>query len=321
MIILINLIDNKYEILSDMKQRPTIRQLEFLIALYECQNFSKAATACFVTQSTMSAGIKELETILSASLVERTRRSLLFTTLGKKVVAQARSLILKSDEILEASKMACKPFAEPIRCGIIPTIAPFLLPDMIKVLKSDIPGAKLYIREDKSQVIVDKLKLGELDIIIVALPYPLENLVSHTVGSEKFVAAVMKEHPLAKQTAIPLNAFKNERVLMLEEGNCLRDHALSLCKFIDTRKTAEFQGTSLHTLLQMVGSGLGMTIIPEMALRAGILNNTDLVAVPIASSAIGRDIAVVWRENSPREEEFSKLTDIIGNVLIKQAGL
>ena len=304
-----------------MKQRPTIRQLEFLIALYEHQSFSKAAVACFVTQSTMSAGLKELESILGASLVERTRRSLLFTALGEKVVSKARSLILISDEILDASKMTSEPFSAPIRCGIIPTIAPFLLPDVMQALKSDIPEAKLYVREDKSQVIVEKLKLGELDLIILALPYPLGHLVSHTVGSESFVAAMRKDHPLAKQKTIALKQFKNECVLMLEEGNCLRDHALSLCKFIDTSKTAEFQGTSLHTLLQMVSGGLGMTIIPQMALSAGILANTDLAAVPIASDAIGRDIAIVWRENSPREEEFSKLFGIISNLLVKQAGL
>lgn len=302
-----------------MKQRPTIRQLSLLIALHEHQNFSKAAAACFITQSTMSAGLKELETILGASLVERTRRSLLFTDLGEKTVTQAKSLILKSDEIIANCKIASKPFSEPIRCGIIPTIAPFLLPDVMKSLKSEIPEAKLYVREDKSKVIVEKLKLGELDLIILALPYPLGHFVSHTVGSEKFVAAMRKDHPLAKQKAIELKQFKNERVLMLEEGNCLRDHALSLCKFIDTSKTAEFQGTSLHTLLQMVSGGLGMTIIPQMALRAGILANTDLVAVPIASDAIGRDIAVAWRENSPREAEFTKLFGIIGNVMKGEA--
>lgn len=298
-----------------MHARPTLRQLSFLIALHEHQSFSRAADACYVTQSTMSAGLKELETILAATLIERTKRTLRFTALGEKIVSQAHKILRLSDMMVETCQRASKAFSAPIKFGIIPTIAPYLLPNMMSTLKSKIPEAQLYIREDQSKNIVEKLLSADLDLILLALPYPMDHVITHTVGAENFVAAVPKGHPFASLKSIAPERFAQESILMLEEGHCLRDHTLSVCQHIDTNRTKEFQGTSLNTLVHMVDSGLGITMIPEMALGAGILNGTDITAVPLESDMVGREIALAWREGSAREDEFNQLAEVISSVI------
>ncbi len=311
MIILIEEIDIK------MKQRPTIRQLEFLIALHEHQNFSKAATACFVTQSTMSAGLKELENILDVALVERTRRSVHFTPIGEKIVVQAQEMLHKSDAMLELCQSNAVAFSEPIKCGIIPTIAPFLLPSAMSILSKEIPEAQIYIREDQSSNIVTKLISGELDMIILALPYPLKHLSCHKIGEEGFDVIVPADHAFANQSIVKSKQLRSEKTLMLEEGHCLRDHALSACKYIEQDKIQEFQGTSLQTLVQMVNNGLGITLVPRMAIAAGILNSTSTKNIPLDNNKVGREIALVWRENSPRQQEFMQLAPVFEKAMPK----
>lgn len=311
MIILINKIDKR------VKQRPTIRQLSLLIALHEHQNFSKAAAACFVTQSTMSAGLKELENILDVALVERTRRTVHFTPIGEKIVLQAINMLQQSDAIIELCQSNAVDFSEPIKCGIIPTIAPFLLPNAMSILSKEIPEAQIYIREDQSSNIVAKLVSGELDIIILALPYPLKHLSCHKIGEEGFDVVVPADHGFANQRIIKSKQLRSEKTLMLEEGHCLRDHALSACKYIEQDKIQEFQGTSLQTLVQMVNNGLGITLVPHMAIVAGILNSTTAKHIPLESHSAGREIALVWRENSPREQEFMRLAPAFEKAMLK----
>lgn len=291
-----------------MKQRPTIRQLSLLIALHEHQNFSRAAAACFVTQSTMSAGLKELESILDVALVERTRRSVHFTPIGEKIVSQAIDMLRQSDAMIELCQSSAVDFSEPIKCGIIPTIAPYLLPEAMSILSKDIPQAQIYIREDQSSNIVAKLISGDLDMIILALPYPLKHLPYHIIGQEGFDVVVPADHAFASQRIIKSEQLRSEKTLMLEEGHCLRDHALSACKYIEPDKIQEFQGTSLQTLVQMVNNDLGITLVPHMAIAAGILNSTTAKHIPLDSQSVGREIALVWRENSPRRQEFMRLT-------------
>ena len=311
MIILSNNIDKK------MKQRPTIRQLSLLIALHEHQNFSRAAAACFVTQSTMSAGLKELENILGAALVERTRRSVHFTSIGEKIVIQAKEMLHQSDAMIELCQTNAIDFSEPIKCGIIPTIAPFLLPNAMAILAKEIPKAQIYIREDQSSSIVAKLISGELDMIILALPYPLKHLSHHKIGEEGFDVVVPADHSFTKLSIVKSKQLRSEKTLMLEEGHCLRDHALSACKYIEQDKIEEFQGTSLQTLVQMVNNGLGITLVPRMAIAAGILNSTTAKHIPLESHSAGREIALVWRENSPRLREFMQLAPAFEKAMSK----
>lgn len=293
-----------------MKQRPTIRQLTFLVALHERQNFSKAAAACFVTQSTMSAGLKELENILDVILVERTRRTVHFTDIGEKIFSLAVDILRQSDVMLDLCKSSAIEFSTPIKCGIIPTIAPYLLPKALSNLALEIPEAQIFIREDQSQNIVDKLMAGDLDLIILALPYPLKHVVSQKIGEEGFEVIVPAQHDFTSQHTVKPKQLKSEKTLMLEEGHCLRDHALSACQYITQDKIHEFQGTSLQTLVQMVNNGLGITLVPQMAIAAGLLNGITAKHIPLESSTIGREIALVWRENSPRESEFRRLAPV-----------
>ena len=216
-----------------MKQRPTLKQLSFLIALHEHQSFSKAATACFVTQSTMSAALKELEAILDVALVERTRRSLHFTSIGEKTVAEAIVILQRIDAMSEMCKSDSAPFSQPIKCGIIPTIAPYLLPAAMSNISKNIPEAKIYIREDQSHNITAKLMSGELDLIILALPYPIKHAKSYIIGDEHFEVVVPESHIFTRQKTIRPEQLKTEKILMLEEGHCLRDHALSACRYIN----------------------------------------------------------------------------------------
>src|SRR3954471_16416863 len=285
---------------------PTLRQLQYLVALRQQGHFGRAAEACYVTQSTLSAGLRELETLLGVMLVERTRRVVRFTALGQRIADKALRVLREADELAEMARAEGQPLHGELRMGVIPTIAPFLLPAMLPRLRREWPKLKLYLREEPSQAACEALQRGQLDCVLLALPYACGDVDSAALFDDPlFVAFPRGEAP--DGTDIEVDAIDEKRMLLLEDGHCLKDHALSACNRPDLRAHAAMMGTSLHTLVQMVDNGLGVTFIPQMAIEAGILSGTGVDARPLRSDNPYRRIALIWRRSSPREEEFQLL--------------
>jgi LysR family hydrogen peroxide-inducible transcriptional activator len=293
---------------------PTIKQLQYLVSLRQHGHFGKAAEACFVTQSTLSAGLRELETLLGIVLVERTRRVVRFTALGEKVADKAVRVLREGEELAELARAEGKPLHGELRMGVIPTIAPFLLPAMLPRLRKEWPSLKLYLREETSQAACEALHRGQLDCVLLALPYPCGDVEAAPLFDDwLFVAFPNGEAPLG--STVEVDAIDENRMLLLEDGHCLKDHALSACNRPDLRAHAAMMGTSLHTLVQMVDNGLGVTFIPSMAIEAGILDGTRVDAKPLRSDHGFRRVALIWRRSSPRENEFQLLATALRRII------
>jgi LysR family hydrogen peroxide-inducible transcriptional activator len=291
---------------------PTNKQLQYLVALRQHGHFGKAAEACFVTQSTLSAGLRELETLLGVTLVERTRRVVRFTPLGQKISDKAVKVLRECEELADLARIEGQPLHGELRMGVIPTIAPFLLPAMLPRLRSQWPKLKLYLREETSQAACDALHRGHLDCVLLAMPFACGEVDKAALFDDQlFVAYPHGEAPVGPVDAESLD---EDRMLLLEDGHCLKDHALSACNRPELRAEATMMGTSLHTLVQMVDNGLGMTFVPAMAIEAGILEGTGVDARPLQSSHGFRQIALAWRRSSPREEEFQILAEALRQI-------
>jgi LysR family hydrogen peroxide-inducible transcriptional activator len=288
---------------------PTIKQLQYLVALHEHGHFGRAAEAMFVSQSTLSAGIRELESLLGVTLVERSRRVVRFTPLGNSVVAKAHRLLREAEELSDLVQASGKPLAGELRMSVIPTIAPFLLPRILPRLRKDRPQLKLYLREETSGDAIESLHHGRADCVLLALPYATGEVEVEHICDDKLYVAFPKDDPRDPPEAVPPSMIDPDRLLLLEDGHCLKEHALSACNRPELRGSAAMIGTSLHTLVQMVDNGLGMTMLPEMAIDAGILHETDVVARPLKARNPTREIALVWRKNSPRGDEFRLLAE------------
>ena len=292
---------------------PTLKQLQYLIALRAHGHFGKAAEACFVTQSTLSAGLRELETLLGITLVERTRRVVRFTPLGLRIADKAVRVLRESEELADMARAEGQPLTGELRMGVIPTIAPFLLPTMLPVLRERFPRLRLFLREDTSQAACDALHRGQLDCILLAMPYACGE-IDHV---DLFDDALLVAFPFGEApagAAVEAGAIDEARLLLLEDGHCLKDHALAACKRPELRAGATMMGTSLHTLVQMVDNGLGLTFIPQMAVAAGLLDGTRVTALPLATDHGSRRIALAWRRSSPREEEFKLLSAALRDI-------
>ena len=295
---------------------PTLKQLQYLVALRRHGHFGKAAEACFVTQSTLSAGLRELEMLLGITLVERTRRVVRFTALGEKMADKATRVIREAEELADLARVEGKPLHGELRLGVIPTIAPFLLPAMLPRLRREWPQLKLYLREETSQAACDALHRGQLDCVLLALPYACGDVdMAPLFDDPLYVAFPSGEAPDGKM--IDVAALDETRMLLLEDGHCLKDHALSACNRPELRAHAAMLGTSLHTLVQMVDNGLGLTFVPGMAIDAGILEGTDVDAKPLRSAHNYRQIALIWRRSSPRESEFQLLASALRRIMVE----
>ncbi len=289
---------------------PTIKQLQYLVALRQHGHFGKAAEASFVTQSTLSAGLRELETLLGVTLVERTRRVVRFTPLGQKVADKAVRVLRECEALADTARAEGQPLHGELRMGVIPTIAPFLLPAMLPRLRTEWPSLKLFLREEASQAACDALHRGQLDCVLLAMPYPCGEADKAILFDDAlFVAFPRGEAP--PQPVVAAASIDENRLLLLEDGHCLKDHALAACNRPELRAEAAMMGTSLHTLVQMVDNGLGLTFVPAMAIEAGILEGTRVDARPLRSEQGFRRIALIWRRSSPREEEFRMLAETI----------
>lgn len=288
---------------------PTLKQLQYLVALHEHGHFGRAAEACYVTQSTLSAGIRELESLLGLTLVERTRRVVRFTALGNRIADKAVKVLRETEELADLARAEGKPLTGEMRMGVIPTIAPFLLPALLPRLRDQWPKLKLYLREEPSAAACEALHRGQLDCVLLARPYGCGE-VDH---ADLFDDALLVAFPSDEAPSGPVDAasLDEDRMLLLEDGHCLKDHALSACNRPGLRADATMLGTSLHTLVQMVDNGLGMTFVPQMAVDSGLLNGTRVEARPLASDSASRRISLIWRKSSPREEEFALLASTL----------
>ena len=286
---------------------PTLKQIQYLVALHEHGHFGRAAESCFVSQSTLSAGLRELESLLGVTLVERTRRVVRFTPLGNRVVAKAHRLLREAEELTELVQSSGQPLAGELRMSVIPTIAPVLLPKILPRLRRERPLLKLFLREEPSAAAIESLHHGRADCVLLALPFATGEVECEVLFDDALFVAFPKDDPRDPPATIHPELIDESRLLLLEDGHCLKDHALAACNRPEMRASATMIGTSLHTLVQMVDNGLGLTMLPAMALEAGILRGTNVVARPLAATNAARKIALVWRKNSPRGDEFRLL--------------
>jgi LysR family transcriptional regulator, hydrogen peroxide-inducible genes activator len=293
-----------------MTNLPTLRQLRYLVELSERLNFRVAAEAQFVTQSTLSAGIKELETLLGVQLVERDHRSVRLTAVGEDVVARARELLAAATDLAEAARSATRPLSGPLRLGAIPSIAPYLLPSVLPALRRAHGALKLYLREDLTKRLLERLRAGGLDVALIALPFDTGDLYVRELFKDEFWFVSRDGDPAVRQKNVALRRIDTGDMLLLEEGHCLRDHAIAAC---GRRRGWEpqIEATSLTTLIQMVEGGLGVTLLPGITLDAGILKGTRLVARPLSPPAPWRTLALVTRRTSPRRADADLLADFL----------
>jgi LysR family hydrogen peroxide-inducible transcriptional activator len=286
---------------------PTLKQLQYLVALRDHGHFGRAAEACFVTQSTLSAGLRDLETLIGVVLVERTRRVVRFTPLGERIADKARRVLREAEELGDIARAAGRPLSGEMRMSVIPTIAPFMLPRILPRLRQDYPDLKLFLREEPSQAACEGLHNGRTDCVLLALPYACGDIASQTLFEDRLFVAYLPGDMPGDPRTIPAEAIDETRLLLLEDGHCLKDHALAACNRPELRAEATMLGTSLHTIVQMVDNGLGLTMLPEMAIDAGILAHTGIEARPLDAENALRRIALVWRRASPRERDFQLL--------------
>jgi len=294
-----------------MARQPTLKQLRYLTALAEHQHFGTAATACHVSQSTLSAGIQELESTLDAALVERANKQAILTPLGEDVVARAHTILLEVNDIVSLCESAAEPFTGKLRLGVIPTIAPFMLPELFRHMRAEHNELQLYIREDLSERLVTSLQQGELDVLLLALPYPADNAATMPLFRDAFVLACPAGHELGLLRKLHTRDLRNQPLLLLEDGHCLRDHALEACKLRDSEVSVPYQATSLTTIVQMVANGIGVTLLPQMAVAAHITDGTGLETHTFVEDDVARTIGLMWRARSPRAHEFRLLGDFI----------
>ena len=288
-------------------RHPTLQQLRHFVALARFGHFGRAARAVHVTQSTLSASLKQLEARLGAALVDRTKRRVVLTPLGESTVRRAREVLDAVTELAQAARRESEPLAGTLRLGVIPTIGPYLLPRALPPLRRAYPRLKIYLTEDLTDRLLAMLREGEIDAALIALPWECGAVDHAPLFDDAFLLACRRDHALARATTIDPARLGGEGLLLLQDGHCLRDHALSACKLGARSHAAAFEGTSLHTLVQMVDNGLGVTLLPEMAVDAGIARGTRLITRPLAGAAPKRHIALVWRRGSGRGGEFALL--------------
>ncbi|NNC66968.1 MAG: LysR family transcriptional regulator [Gammaproteobacteria bacterium] len=293
-----------------MVNLPTVKQLRYLVALEKHLHFGHAAEACFVTQSAFSVAIKDLETLLNVSLVDRTNRSVVFTSAGKLVAQQARLVIFDMEGIVDIAKSVQEPLSGVLKMGVIPTIAPFLLPKILPKIRKSFPKLELYLIEEQTKKIHQLLLEGELDILLLALPFELMNTETISIFNDPFKLAYKKGTILIDPENFSPNRHNNDSIMLLEDGHCLRDHALSACSLGRKGNISKFSASGLYSLIQMVDSDLGVTFIPQMAIDSGLLKNTKVQTKDLKDKSY-REIGLAWRKSSVRKQEFKLLADVI----------
>jgi LysR family transcriptional regulator, hydrogen peroxide-inducible genes activator len=300
---------------------PTLRQLQYLKLLAEHKSFVAAAQAAFVSQPALSSGVAELEKILGAKLVDRARGQVILTSLGEETLRRSEDILARTEDLVQVARGADQPLTGRFRLGVIPTVAPFLLPKALLRLRRDYPDLKLFLREDQTARLIVALKSGALDAGVIALPYDVSGLEHAFVVKDEILAAVPSGHALTRQERIEPKALMLEEMILLEDGHCLRDHALAACQANHPSTGSEplssfgggggFAATSLPTLVQMVGSGLGVSLLPAMAVAAGLVADKGVSIRRLISNQAYRDIVVIWRSGSSRATEAKLLAEAL----------
>ncbi|HZL00514.1 MAG TPA: hydrogen peroxide-inducible genes activator [Caulobacteraceae bacterium] len=293
---------------------PTLRQLHYLKLLAEHRSFSRAAEAANVTQPTLSAGVAELEKILGTAMVDRNRSGVILTEAGSEAVARARAILAQAEDLVDQARASGQPLGGRFRLGIIPTVAPFLLPAALPVLRRRFPSLRLFLREDLTHRLIADLKAGVLDAAVVATPYDLAGLDWAPVAEDELLAAFPANHPLTARERIAPESLDGEELILLEDGHCLRQHALAACGLggrpARPGRDEAFAATSLPTLVQMVGSGLGVSFLPAMAVAAGLAEAAAVTVRPLDCDNATRRIVVAWRAGSTRAAEGALLAEV-----------
>lgn len=300
-----------------MKRLPSIKQLQYLLALHEYQHFGRAADACYIGQSTLSAAIANLEETMAVQLLERDHKSFIFTPLGEDIVRQARYIIEQCEELTDFAKSQGKPMAGPFRLGCIPTIAPFVLSEVMALCRERYPDLQLLLREDTSDNSLHALGEGRLDMVLLALPYETGTFHAEVLAQDGF-KLVLHQDWLDRGFSNDINQWPDESIFLLEREHCLTNHAVKACELEDSRKVNPFFATSLHTLIQMVNNKLGVTFMPQMAINSGVLDGTELIAQQPGAGNAYRDIGVVWRPTSSKARSYRIMADLITEVLLNK---
>ena len=293
-----------------MTHLPTLKQLRYFLALVDEQHFGRAAEACFVSQSAFSVAIRELETLLDVQLFDRTRKKVTVTAVGQELAAQARLVLRDAEAFVEAARHTGEPLAGRLNLGVIPTVAPFLLPAFMPALLEAYPRLQLYLREEQTATLLEAMLDGELDVVLMALPYEVRHAEVLSLFRDPFRLACREGTSRVDPERYRFNRLQQESVLLLEDGHCLRDHALDACRIRRHEKVSRFAASSLLTLVQMVEADLGITFLPAMAEGSALLRDTHVRTYPLAADAY-REIGLVWRRGSARGEEFRLLGEQI----------
>jgi LysR family hydrogen peroxide-inducible transcriptional activator len=294
---------------------PSLQQLRFLCALAEECHFGRAAESCGVTQSTLSGGIKELEARLGVTLFERGHRQVMLTPLGKEVATRAQRLLVDAEELVGLARNAHEPLSGPLRFGVIPTVGPYILPSLLRHLGAALPKLKLYVREAPTDNLLDKLAAGELDILLVAIPYELRDAEAMEIAKDPIVVAMPRNHPLGHHKVVSRNDLAREQLLLIEDGHCLRSHSLQACRIVDPVRNEVFQATSLRTLVQMVDAELGITLMPQIAVASELASMRNVVVRSLFPDKPFRTVVLAWRPTSSRGAEFRMLGNLVRECL------
>ncbi len=293
-----------------MFEMPTFKQLRYLIALEEHLHFGNAATACSISQSTFSTAIKDLESTLNVTLVDRTNRSVVFTPVGGQIVTEARSVIAGLDNVVKLANATQRPLSGQLRLGTIPTVAPFILPKLVPAIRRKFPTLELHLSEEKASVIHRMLIDGDLDLLLLALPCNLPGTDTLAIFEDPFAVAYHQNTKLLDQNNITHSSVRDHSILLLEEKHCMRAQAMDACSLATPEKISTFTASDIHSLVQMVTNDLGITYIPQIAIDSGVLKNTPIKTKQLADNC-SRTIGLAWRKGSEREAEFTLMAEVI----------
>jgi len=298
-----------------MSKLPSLKNLTYLLALHQHQNFNRAAQACFVSQSTLSSGIQNLEEQLGCQLIERDHKSFLFTGMGEEVVERAREILTHTEELVNFAQSQGNVMEGPLRIGCIPTIGPFILGLLSKALKQHYPKLSLYIREDTTHQLMNLLRDGDLDVLILALPVDLQGNQQWVVGKDPFKMVLVPELAELAGEPVDYNKLPDKSIFLLEKEHCMTGHAVTACRLGNKDKINPFTASSLHSLIQMAEALQGATFVPQMAIDAGILNGSDLVVTEPGDGEAYREIGLVFRPTTSRRQTFRKLAEVLAEFL------
>jgi LysR family hydrogen peroxide-inducible transcriptional activator len=295
-----------------------LKDLKYLVALADTGHFGKAAERSFVSQPTLSAQLKKLEQYLGVKLIERQPKNAQLTDVGKQIVVRARRMLDEGDEIIALARSNTDPFAGKLKMALIPTIGPYLLPRVMQKIRKALPHLGLMLYEYQTEPLLKRLRDGEIDFGIIALPALQEGVASRALYEEAFTVALPNHHALAAKSTIKVADLKGQTLLLLEDGHCLRDQALEVCSRVDVREAEDFRATSLETLRQMVVAGLGLTLLPELAVESPFGSQRGLTIRQFSKPAPTRTVGAVWRKSSTRGDAIAAICDVVDDVMAKE---